>query len=107
MEPVPPICLPRPGSRPELKYQKRGASRPREEVAKFISIAWPSVIAIVVGVLISGTVPGAFQGMASPKRTPKPVARVDTDLPPIAVDFRDVAEQAGLTGVVVSGDESR
>jgi len=107
MEPVPPIGSPRPGSQLELKYQKRRASRPAARTADFISIAWPSMIAIVVGVLISGNVPGAFQGMASPKRTPRPVARVDTDLPPIAVDFRDVAEQAGLTGVVVSGHESR
>ena len=45
----------------------------------------------------------AFQGMGRttrPVRTGKPV---ETDLPPIAVDFRDVAEAAGLTGVNVSG----
>jgi enediyne biosynthesis protein E4 len=45
------------------------------------------------------------QGMASPKRTGGPIARIDTKLPPITVDFQDVAEQAGLTGVNVSGDE--
>ena len=41
----------------------------------------------------------AFQGMGRttrPVRTGKPV---ETDLPPIAVDFRDVAEAAGLTAV--------
>lgn len=48
-----------------------------------------------------------FQGMASPKRPPRPVARVDTDLPPIAVNFQDVAEQAGLSGITVAGDEAR
>ncbi len=45
----------------------------------------------------------AFQGMGRttrPVRTGKPV---ETDLPPIAVDFRDVAEAAGLTAVNVSG----
>ncbi len=45
----------------------------------------------------------AFQGMGRatrPVRTGKPVA---TDLPPIAVDFRDVAEAAGLTAANVSG----
>jgi enediyne biosynthesis protein E4 len=47
----------------------------------------------------------AFQGMASPKRSAKPVARVDTTLSPITVAFADVAEQAGLTGVNVSGPE--
>jgi hypothetical protein len=49
----------------------------------------------------------AFQGMASPNRTPRPIARIETDLPSIAVDFRDIAEQAGLTGVTVSGAEDR
>jgi enediyne biosynthesis protein E4 len=59
--------------------------------------------------LIAVTASGLLyaQGMASPKRAPKPVARVDTDLPPITVDFRDVAEQAVLTGVTVSGSEDR
>ena len=30
-----------------------------------------------------------------------------TDLPPISVDFQDVAEKAGLTSVLVSGTENR
>ncbi len=45
----------------------------------------------------------AFQGMGRttrPVRTGKPV---ETDLPTIAVDFRDVAETAGLTAANVSG----
>jgi hypothetical protein len=49
----------------------------------------------------------AFQGMASPTRAPRPVARIDTDLPPITVDFRDVADQSGLRAVTVSGTEDR
>jgi enediyne biosynthesis protein E4 len=49
----------------------------------------------------------AFQGMASPKRPPRPVARVDTDLPPISVKFEDLAEHAGLTAPTVSGAEDR
>jgi hypothetical protein len=48
---------------------------------------------------------GAFQGMASPARIPRPAARIKTDLPPIKVDFRDIAEQAGLTAVNVSGGD--
>jgi enediyne biosynthesis protein E4 len=47
----------------------------------------------------------AFQGMGTAKRTPRPVARVDTTLPPITVDFQDFAERAGLTAATVSGDE--
>ena len=48
----------------------------------------------------------AFQGMGRttrPVRTGKPV---ETDLPPIAVDFRDVAESAGVTAINVSGGSS-
>ena len=49
----------------------------------------------------------AFQGMGRTTRTPRPVRTIETDLPPIAVDFRDVAESAGLTGRHVSGDAAR
>jgi hypothetical protein len=45
--------------------------------------------------------------MASPNRPSKPVARVDTTLAPITVAFADLAEQAGLTAVNVSGSEDR
>jgi hypothetical protein len=83
------------------------ASPTRDGAARCRSIAWLGVLAIAATLLLSADVPAAFQGMGTPRRTPKPVARVDTDLPPIAVDFRDVAEQAGLTVVLVSGDEAR
>ena len=49
----------------------------------------------------------AFQGMASPNRPSKPVTRVETTLSPITVAFADVAEQAGLNAVNVSGSEDR
>jgi hypothetical protein len=65
---------------------------------------------MAAGALIAsatGTGPTGVQGMASPTRPARPAARVDTDLPPIAVDFRDVAEQAGLTAATVSGAEDR
>src|SRR5260370_16194752 len=48
----------------------------------------------------------AFQGMASPSRTPRSID-VKTSLPPIRVNFRDVAEEAGLTAVNVSGGKDR
>jgi hypothetical protein len=41
--------------------------------------------------------------MASPDVRIREVAPVDTDLPPIRVEFRDVAAEAGLTGKNVSG----
>ena len=47
----------------------------------------------------------AYQGMGShrPARRVKPV---ETNLPPITVDFRDVAAEAGLVAPNVSGGES-
>jgi len=49
----------------------------------------------------------AFQGMAAPPRVARPAHRIETNLPPIQVDFRDVAVEAGLTAVNVSGSESK
>jgi enediyne biosynthesis protein E4 len=46
----------------------------------------------------------ALQGTASPGPLARPVPHVQTNLPPITVDFRDIAPQAGLTAVNVSGD---
>src|SRR5688572_11621608 len=45
----------------------------------------------------------AFQGMGRTTRPVRTVTLVETDLPPIAVDFRDVAQAAGLTAPNVSG----
>jgi enediyne biosynthesis protein E4 len=49
----------------------------------------------------------AQQGMASPTRPTRKVKTVETDLPPIRVDFRDVAAEAGLVAPNVSGDANR
>ncbi len=43
------------------------------------------------------------QGAASPGPLARPAKPVQTNLPPITVDFRDVARQAGLTALNVSG----
>ena len=43
------------------------------------------------------------QGMAVPRRTGAVSSPVETKLPAISVDFRDIAAQAGLTAVNVSG----
>ena len=48
----------------------------------------------------------AYQGMASPTRRPRRVKPIETSLPPITVDFRDVAVEAGLTAPNVSGGEA-
>jgi enediyne biosynthesis protein E4 len=53
---------------------------------------------------LAGPPPTAPQGgMASPPRARPTVKNVETALPPISVDFRDVAAEAGLTAVHVSG----
>src|SRR5947209_17742191 len=45
----------------------------------------------------------AGQGMATPTRPGRRAPEIATNLPPIRVDFRDVAVEAGLTAVNVSG----
>jgi hypothetical protein len=45
----------------------------------------------------------SYQGVASPGPLVRPVAPIKTNLPPITVNFRDIAEQAGLTAENVSG----
>ena len=47
-------------------------------------------------VLCGGAGIEAYQGMASSKRPTRRVKAIETDLPPITVDFRDVAVEAGL-----------
>ena len=58
-------------------------------------------------VLAGGAAVGAFQGMASPTRPQRRVPAIETSLPPITVDFRDVAVEAGLTALNVSGGEDQ
>ncbi|MGI9072590.1 MAG: CRTAC1 family protein [Bryobacteraceae bacterium] len=48
----------------------------------------------------------AFQGMATAPRPNRRVPAIETNLPPIRVDFRDIAEQAGLSATNVSGPDS-
>jgi hypothetical protein len=49
----------------------------------------------------------AQAGMASPTRPTRPVKKIETTLPEVTVDFRDVAEAADLIGPNVSGSEER
>jgi hypothetical protein len=57
--------------------------------------------------LISATGIEAFQGMGGVKRPPPRVKPIETQLPPITVDFRDIAVEAGLKAPNVSGAEDR
>jgi enediyne biosynthesis protein E4 len=47
------------------------------------------------------------QGMGSVKRPVRTVPAIQTSLPPITVDYRDLAEAAGLTAPIVSGGADR
>ncbi|MFL6354272.1 MAG: CRTAC1 family protein [Bryobacteraceae bacterium] len=60
----------------------------------------------IVAFLLGASIVHAFQGMATPPRPNRRVPTIETNLPPIRVDFRDVAEQVGLSALNVSGSES-
>ena len=47
------------------------------------------------------------QGMATGSRAPRTAPKIETNLPPIKVDFRDVAATSGLTAVTISGGKDR
>src|SRR5437660_2259381 len=59
-----------------------------------------AVLAVILAICLCRSV--AFQGMATSTRSAKP-ANIQTNLPPIKVDFRDIAEEAGLTAANVTG----
>ena len=58
-----------------------------------------ALVLVLVLLCGGGAAIEAYQGMASSKRPTRRVKAIETDLPPIAVDFRDVAVEAGLTAV--------
>ena len=63
-------------------------------------VAW-----ILAPLLVTAGTVHAFQGMGTSRRAAPPVKAVETALPPITVDFRDVAVEAGLVAPHVSGGE--
>jgi enediyne biosynthesis protein E4 len=63
-----------------------------------------SIVAALAAIAL--TTADAFQGMGTARRPARPPRQIQTDLPPITVDFRDVAEASGLTAVNVSGAET-
>lgn len=65
------------------------------------------VVAAAALGLLRVPVINAFQGMAAPSHVPRHVARIQTNLPPINANFKDVAVEAGLTAVNVSGAEAK
>lgn len=75
-------------------------SRRRQPTSAQPLIASACAMAMAAG---SWTLIQGSQGMGT-ARPSAPVPKIETDLPPIRLDFRDVAEQAGLTAPMVSGD---
>lgn len=65
---------------------------------------WPISLFLGLG---CACVSNAFQGMAVPARSARPATHIRTDLPPVKVDFRDIAADAGLTAVNVSGGQAK
>jgi enediyne biosynthesis protein E4 len=63
----------------------------------------PVLILLVGAATLDVSVLYAFQGMTAPSRPSRPTPQIQSSLPPITVDFRDIAEQAGLSAVNVSG----
>jgi hypothetical protein len=66
-----------------------------------------AALAVAVGLAATWAPRARGQGMASPNRPRRPLPVIETDLPPIVVDFRDVAVEAGLTAPNVSGSPDR
>ncbi|MGA2020701.1 MAG: CRTAC1 family protein [Candidatus Sulfotelmatobacter sp.] len=50
---------------------------------------------------------GGQSGSASPGPLPRPTPHIQANLPPIIVNFKDIAEQAGLTAVNVTGEADK
>jgi enediyne biosynthesis protein E4 len=69
---------------------------------------YPSVLRPIPAVvlLLAAAPLLAFQGMGT-GRARRPVRTVQTGLPPITVDFRDVGPEAGLVHPVISGTDDR
>jgi hypothetical protein len=67
--------------------------------------AWGKVAAALLALAAAALL--FAQGMATPTRAPRPVGKIETDLPPITVDFRDIAVESGLTGTIVSGGDAK
>jgi hypothetical protein len=65
-----------------------------------------AVSGCVATILLGVSLLPAFQGMATAPRPNRRAPTIETNLPPITVDFRDIAEAAGLSASNVSGSPS-
>ena len=67
-----------------------------------------TLLLLLFSLLVAMPGPAPAQtGMASPTRPTRKVKPIETDLPPIQVDFRDLAVEAGLLASNVSGGEDK
>jgi hypothetical protein len=74
----------------------------RSAVAK---VARPARSGLLASLLVfwCSSVVYSLQGVASPGPLTRPAAPIQSNVPSIVVNFKDIAEQAGLTAVNVSG----
>jgi hypothetical protein len=93
-----------------ISWRNRISDLPAEARLFFSAVGTPqrTALALALVVVLGGlTTLHAIQGMGGAKRARRPVKAVETDLPAVTADFRDVAVEAGLTGVNVSGAPDR
>jgi enediyne biosynthesis protein E4 len=72
-------------------------------MTRHVSTSAARPLALLVMLTCAWVAADAFQGMGRTTRPVRAGKLVETDLAPITVDLRDVAESAGLTAVNVSG----
>jgi len=72
---------------------------PFKELYRYRTVG-TAVLALLAAASLYG-----FQGMGRTTRAPRPIPKIETELPPITVDYRDVADAAGLTAPTISGGD--
>jgi enediyne biosynthesis protein E4 len=71
----------------------------------FDGVGVRTLLVLLLALPASWVIADAFQGMGTARRPAQPFKQVETDLPPITVDYRDVGVDAGLTAVNVTGGQ--
>ena len=79
-----------------------GVLQTQNETSNAMRLMRTSLLVSLLIVLLSPLIKGQ-SGSAAPGPLARPAPRIRASLPPIIVDFKDIAEQAGLTALNVSG----
>src|SRR5580704_12639940 len=79
-----------------------GVLQTQNETSNAMRLMRTSLLVSLLIVLLSPLIKGQ-SGSAAPGPLARPAPRIRASLPPIIVDFKDIAEQAGLTALNVTG----